>query len=189
MTSRLLALAALWWPLALAQERPLFYAPLDKSVIAPGALRVVVSSMGETTLLLDGKVVKTDAPAPGVIRADLTLAPGAHELVARNGAGESKIGVFAGRQQAGFEPFKQHPPTATCETCHAVKQGEWALRRASLAPICAACHPQDRFAKVHTHGTDLLAECQACHMPHGSQAAKLLKQPKEIGCKQCHGQQ
>jgi predicted CXXCH cytochrome family protein len=184
----MIVLPVLGLTMALAQEAPLFYAPLDQSLIPVGVFRVVAHSAGDTKLLLDGKPVAFEAPAPGVIRADVKLGAGAHELVARNAAGESKLAIFAGKAQAGFQPFKQHPPLASCDTCHALKQNQWAMKRASLAPVCAACHPQDRFPVVHTHGADLLAECQACHMPHGSQAAKLLKQPKEIGCKQCHGQ-
>lgn len=171
-----------------AQDPPLLLAPADQSVIPPGAFRIVAKSAGKVELLVDGKSQPVRTPAPGVVQVELKLAPGAHEIVARNESGETKVQVFAGKQHNDWPAFKPHPPVAACETCHAVKQGAWALRRASLAPICASCHPQSRFPLIHTHGTDLLGECQNCHMPHGSTAAKLLKVPKETACKQCHGQ-
>lgn len=180
-----LLMAAAWLP---AQDAPFLFMPANHSVVAPGPFRIAVKSEGKTELLLDGKPVAAVSPAPGVVRAEVTLTAGAHELVARNASGETKVEFFAGKQHADWPAFKQHPPVAACETCHAVKAGAWSLRRASLAPICASCHPQNRFPLIHTHNTDLLAECQNCHMPHGATAAKLLKMPKETACKQCHGQ-
>lgn len=171
-----------------AQDPPLFFTPADKSVVPPGPFRVIAKSAGKTEILVDDQPVAVASPVSGVVRAELKLAPGAHHIVARNESGETKVQVFAGKQHADWPSFKLHPPVATCETCHAVKEGAWALRRASLAPICASCHPQNRFPLIHTHNTDLLAECQNCHMPHGSTAAKLLKMPKDTACKQCHGQ-
>lgn len=175
-------------PASQAQDAPFFFSPTDKAVVPPGPFRVIMKSPGKTQLLLDGKAVETHSPGPGAVRAELKIAPGEHELAARNEAGETKVRIFAGKQHAGFEVFRLHPPVSTCETCHAVKDGAWGMRRISLAPICSACHPQDRFAIVHTHGTDLLAECQSCHVPHGSTAAKHLKVSKDTACKQCHGQ-
>ncbi len=170
------------------QEAPVVLSPTDQSTVPPGSLRIVLKSAGKTEVLVDGKAQAGVSPAPGVVYVEQALAAGAHEIVARNEAGETKVRVFAGKQHGDWPAFKLHPPVATCETCHAVKQGAWALRRASPAPICASCHPQARFPLIHTHNTDLLADCQNCHSPHGATAAKLLKVPKEIACKQCHGQ-
>lgn len=171
-----------------AQSPPEVFAPANHSVVPPGPFKFIAKSPGKTHVTLDGAELTVASPAPGVVRSEFKLSPGSHEIVARNESGETRIEVFAGKTHGEFQPFKLHPPVATCETCHAVKQNSWALRRASLAPICASCHPQNRFALIHTHNTDLLAECQGCHMPHGSTAAKLLKQPKETACRQCHGQ-
>lgn len=189
LTPRLRSLPVLFLTaVAAAQAPPEIFAPANHSVVAPGLLKIIAKSPGNTQVTVDGAAVAVTTAAPGAVRAEIKLTPGAHEIVARNDSGETRVEIFAGKTHGEWKAFKQHPPVATCETCHAVKQGAWALKRASLAPVCASCHPQNRFAIIHTHNTDLLAECQGCHMPHGSTSAKLLKVPKETACKQCHGQ-
>ncbi|MBL8230107.1 MAG: hypothetical protein JNL98_16585 [Bryobacterales bacterium] len=169
-----------------AAETPVFLSPLDESVIAPGALRVVAKGAGKGRLLLDGKPLDTASPVAGVFRAEVQLAPGPHELTLESEGGAAKVRVFAGTEHNGWKMFRQHPPAAACESCHAIKNGEWAMQRASLAPLCFACHERAKFPASHTHNTDILADCQNCHLPHGSQAKSHLVKPKETVCKQCH---
>jgi predicted CXXCH cytochrome family protein len=64
----------------------------------------------------------------------------------------------------------------------------WSFQRASIGSSCFACHERAAFPKIHTHNTDILAECQSCHLPHGSAVKGHLKLAKDTACKQCHGQ-
>ncbi|HUQ93726.1 MAG TPA: cytochrome c3 family protein [Bryobacteraceae bacterium] len=169
-----------------AQEGPLLFTPTDKSVVAPGSLRVIgKASMAQLTL--DGKAVPVTSPAAGVIHAELKLSPGPHELILKGAGGEARSVFFVGKEHQDWKMFRAHPPAAPgCDTCHAVKDGEWALKRATLSPICHTCHDKARFPATHTHNTDILTDCQNCHHPHGSAVKGHLKQPKEVVCKQCH---
>lgn len=177
----MLVLTAGW-----VSAQPQFLSPLTQAVVAPGQLRVVAKGAGKGQLFLNGKPVETASPVAGVFSAELKLAAGRHELLLKSEDGEAKAVVFAGSEHQGWNVFRQHPPVATCDTCHAVKNGEWATKRASLAPLCFACHERGRFPVTHTHNTDTLADCQNCHLPHGSQAKAHLKMAKETACKQCH---
>jgi predicted CXXCH cytochrome family protein len=169
-----------------AQEGAIFLSPLPDSAVPVGPLRIVAKGTGAGRLLIDGKPAETVSPAAGVFRAEVTLARGEHELALESKDGLAKIRVFSGEAHGGWKAFRQHPPAATCETCHAVRNGEWTLRRASLAPLCFTCHERGKFPLSHTHNTDILADCQTCHLPHGSQVKGHLLKPKELACKQCH---
>lgn len=170
----------------IAAQEAMFLSPLPESVVPPGPLRVVAKGSGKGRIQVDGKPVETISPVPGVFRAEVTLPPGEHELSLESESGPAKVRVFSGKEHKDWKVFRQHPPAATCETCHAVKNGEWAMQRASLAPLCFSCHERANFPASHTHNTDILADCQTCHLPHGSQVKGHLLKPKEAACKQCH---
>ncbi len=171
---------------AVAQVKPLILAPASDSVVAAGALRIIARAEGNALLQLDGAKVDAQSPAAGVLYADVKVGEGPHELLVKTGAGESKIRFAAGKEQSGAKMFHPHPPAAACDACHAVRNQVWAMKRATLAPLCFTCHARDRFVPSHTHNTDTLADCQICHQPHGSVSKGHLKQPREVACKQCH---
>lgn len=181
---RLLLLVCGW---AMGQERPELFAPADESVVMVGKVRVVGRAAGPVSLLLDGKAVAVASPGPGAVMAELLPGAGEHVLVLKGQGGESKVRFFVGEERAEWKMFRPHPPLASgCDTCHAVKNDAWALKRASLSPLCHTCHDKERFPAVHTHSTDILADCQNCHLPHGSTARGHMMKPKEVACKQCH---
>jgi len=162
-------------------------APVDQSVVAPGTIRVIARAEGTAKLLLDGKPVPASSPAAGVWLAEVKAVEGAHELSLESGQGNATVRFFAGKEHNGWPAFKTHPPgNVACDTCHALKAGAWALRRATLSPLCHTCHDLAKFVPTHTHNTGTLVDCQNCHMPHGSGAKAHLRQPREVACKQCH---
>jgi len=158
--------------------------PADQSVIASGPVRVIARGAGP--LLLDGKPIAAERPAPGVLAASVTAPAGTHEI----SLGSQKVRFITGSGAApkDWKPYQPHPPAlAGCDACHAVKDGAWAMRRPSLIGICFACHDRGKFPPVHSHNVDVLVECQTCHNPHGSAAKGHLRMTKEVACKQCHG--
>ena len=170
--------------LALAQvspDGPRVLRPRDKSAVAAGKLSIIARS--GAPLLLDGKPVDAKRPGPGALAAEVHLAPGLHEL----SAGGQTIRFFAGpNPPAGFQAYRLHPPSgASCETCHAVRDGAWEFRGAETS--CLGCHDLKKFPVTHTHNTEVLAECGLCHDPHGSTGKFHLKFVRETACKLCHG--
>lgn len=168
---------------AQAPEGPRILRPLDRTVLKPGPLAIIARGAGE--LRLDGKPLATAQPAPEVVTATITPGPGLHELA----LGDRKLQFFVGATKApsGWKAYRPHPPAATCETCHAVKDGAWGFQAVPLSTNCFGCHDQKSFPVGHAHNAEVLAECQLCHDPHGSTEKFHLKMPRETACKQCHG--
>jgi predicted CXXCH cytochrome family protein len=167
-------------------DEPRILRPVDQSVVAPGPLSIVARGSAKSELRLDGKQLAATQPGPSALTAVAKLSPGLHELVLRDGGSEQKIQFLvqgAPGAPAAWSPFRAHPPAATCDACHAVKEGAWEFKSGS----CFACHDAKPFPSTHSHTTEVLAECQLCHSPHGSTAVKHLKMKKELACKQCHG--
>jgi len=165
---------------ALAEEGIL--RPTDKSVIKAGPLSVVASGTGE--LRLDGKTVTVSRPAAGVVTAHVNPSPGMHELT----LGPKKTQFFMGpNPPQGWKEFRPHPPAAACDSCHTAASGTWAIKGDLAGENCFRCHDQKVFPKPHQHNSEVLAECQLCHNPHGSTEKFHLKMAKETACKQCHG--
>lgn len=162
---------------------PTIIRPADGSQLPTGDFLAIAKARGEVELILDGKAAATAKPAADVWTAGLKLAEGPHELILRSSAGERKIRFRA----ASGAAFRVHPPAAACASCHAVQDGAWTLKGASLEGSCASCHNLEKFAASHSHNTETLAECQMCHEPHGSDVKFHLKMPKVSACKQCHG--
>ncbi|MBI4791896.1 MAG: hypothetical protein HY789_03995, partial [Deltaproteobacteria bacterium] len=53
-------------------------------------------------------------------------------------------------------------------------------------PLCFQCHEQGGFSGRHLHGPSASGNCTACHDPHGSSEANLLKMPLKELCLDCH---
>ena len=164
--------------LVLLAEEPQILRPTDGAVVKPGELTVIARAGG---LSLDGKPVASKEHAPGVWTAVVNPALGEHQLKLASGA------AIRFRVSTDGATYRVHPPAATCEACHAVKNGAWEFRTAVLESSCSACHDLKNFAVTHSHNTTTLADCQTCHDPHGSSAKFHLKMPKQTACKQCHG--
>jgi len=156
--------------------------PTPGSLFSKGPVRVIARADGKAELLLDGKAVPVERPAEGVITAILHPNPGPHELA----LGEHKVKFTVGKADGEWTSFKEHPPVASCQNCHAVKNGVWSLQRASLVTLCFPCHDKEKFPKAHTHVAGILADCQMCHNAHGSNAKGFLTMTRETACKQCH---
>jgi predicted CXXCH cytochrome family protein len=167
---------------ALAQESAILR-PMNQTVVPLGTLMVVARGPASAKMALDGIPVDSQQPAPGTFTANLKLSAGRHELT----LGTSRVQFAVGNGPADWKQFRQHPPFASCSMCHAVKVGEWGLRSEKTVEICAGCHDLKSFPKLHMHNTEVLKECQECHMPHGSAEKSNLKMNKETACKLCHG--
>ena len=157
--------------------------PVDQTVLKAGPLSIIVRGAGE--LRLDGKALTAKQPASGVLTATVAPAGGRHELT----LGDQKLQFFVGaaKAPAGWKPYRPHAPAASCDTCHAVKDGAWGFKGAKLSTNCFGCHEQKTFASPHSHNAEVLAECPLCHNPHGSAEKFHLKMPRDTACKQCHG--
>jgi predicted CXXCH cytochrome family protein len=158
--------------------------PLDQSILESGMVKLVAKAGETAKLLVDGKPVATTKAGPNALSADLTLTPGTHGIT----LDAQKIQVFvkgSGSAPAGWEVFRPHPPSASCDACHVAKEGAWSVK--SYDSSCAGCHNLAKFPQTHTHAATVLEECQLCHNPHGSKARFHLKFTKETACKQCHG--
>ena len=170
----------------LAQEAPALFTPANQSLVVEPKLRIAGRAGAKAQLMLDGMTVPFAQPAAGVVMGEVALTPGMHELTLKDEVGEAKVWFFAGKEHEGWPTFRPHPPLAVgCDTCHAVKNEVWSLKRASPSLLCHSCHDKEKFPSVHTHNTDTLADCQNCHMPHGSAKAHM-KTPKAVACKQRH---
>ncbi len=157
--------------------------PMNQTVIPAGPLTIAAKGPASAKLTLDAKPIESQQPAPGIHTATIKPDPGTHELA----LGTAKVQFAVGTGPAEWKAFRQHPPTAQCTTCHAIKSGEWAFRTEKLADTCAGCHDLKTFPKTHNHNTEILKDCQECHMPHGSTEKSHLKWNKETACKLCHG--
>ncbi len=178
--------------LAQTSEKTAILRPADKSILNQGQFSIIAQASGGG-LRLDGKPLSSIQPAPGVLTIKVMPSPGLHELVLTTQEGEQKLQFFvqatahSGRTPEGWKTFKVHPPEASCDTCHALKEGIWSFKGSVLSENCFGCHDQKTFPEGHTHNEEVLAECQLCHDPHGSTEKYLLTMPRETACKQCHG--
>jgi DmsE family decaheme c-type cytochrome len=77
-----------------------------------------------------------------------------------------------------------------CNDCHDVHGtfGNNNLRStADQNAICTKCHAETRGPFVYEHAAVKAEGCMACHTPHGSQNARLLRMPNvNTLCNQCH---
>jgi predicted CXXCH cytochrome family protein len=166
---------------AMAQE---ILRPADQTSVKPGPLSVVVKASPSAQLTVDGAPVPLRGEGPGAMSAQIKVAAGKHTLILKDGGVEKRVEFMGG---TGLPEFRVHPPATTCDTCHAVKDGAWSFKSIVLSDSCFTCHDSGKFPTAHTHVPEILPDCQLCHQPHGSAAAKHLKMKKEVACKQCHG--
>lgn len=168
-------------------EPPAILTPTDQSVVTGPVLQVIGRAASQAQLLMNGRPVEIQHVGPGAILARITVSPGKHELLLRDNEGQTAVSFMADPASQAGAPFRPHPPLeVTCEGCHAVKDNTWALKRTTTASLCFSCHERSKFPAAHTHGTDILADCQVCHLPHGSAAKAHLRRPKAAACRQCH---
>jgi DmsE family decaheme c-type cytochrome len=79
-----------------------------------------------------------------------------------------------------------------CATCHVpALDGTGARAPRGTNGMCLACHAEhdvlNRFEHVPASEVALEGEgCTACHVPHGSPHARLLRRPGDALCLQCH---
>ena len=161
-------------------------------MVPPGPLAIVARAPARAELRLDGKPLPAAMPAPPALTATVTLAPGRHELLLISSGQEVRVQFFVrsptrADQPAGWLEFRTHPPSASCDACHAVRNGTWSFKGEAQSESCFSCHKPEAFAGVHSHTSETLAECQMCHSAHGSTAVRHLKLKKDLACKQCHG--
>jgi DmsE family decaheme c-type cytochrome len=90
------------------------------------------------------------------------------------------------------EPFGHRVPqnAMTCVDCHnphgTFKPGLQRMANAN-EPGCLNCHGDKRGPFVFEHAPVREEGCQSCHMPHGSQNAKMLiRQEVRLVCLECH---
>lgn len=80
----------------------------------------------------------------------------------------------------------------TCATCHVgAPEAAGAAAPRGTSVLCLACHaehdPLASFEHVPLNEMALEGEgCTACHDPHGSAHARLLRRPGDALCLQCH---
>ncbi|MBD3334903.1 MAG: hypothetical protein GF355_05255 [Candidatus Eisenbacteria bacterium] len=96
---------------------------------------------------------------------------------------------------AEFKRRSSHPLEAgilRCTDCHDLASIESALGGQEFDWSCQECHPEFSGPFPHEHPVvnEHLVEgggCIECHEPHGSPNDRLLKQPGDGLCNQCHG--
>ena len=165
---------------------PRILRPADQSAIPKGPFTVIAKADAGAKLELDGKPLAVTELASGILSVTISAPAGVHELRLTAASGERKIRFAVGALE-NYKHFRVHPPAATCDSCHAARNGVWEMKNAVLEKTCSGCHNLSSFAKSHTHNTEVLNECQMCHNPHGSTETKHLVLPKITACKQCHG--
>jgi predicted CXXCH cytochrome family protein len=78
-----------------------------------------------------------------------------------------------------------HQPYADklCRDCHDFESASGLV----LPPekLCLSCHV-DFVTGVHVHGPVAVGDCMACHLPHDSRFASLLKNERSRVCSTCH---
>jgi len=96
--------------------------------------------------------------------------------------------------ETAFSRHSQHPVkqrNITCLSCHQFTKGADRSMRLDQLRICQDCHPEQAgpFPYEHPAAHAYMVAgggCIECHEPHGSENSRLLKQPAENLCLQCH---
>jgi DmsE family decaheme c-type cytochrome len=111
---------------------------------------------------------------------------------------DDQAGFCARCHPAAAQQFKKrsnHPVadgSVTCLSCHDFTgAGQPDIGYGGNAN-CYGCHPQEASPYLFPHeaGSSFSTEgagCVACHSPHGSSNERLLNQPDNRLCRQCHG--
>jgi DmsE family decaheme c-type cytochrome len=96
---------------------------------------------------------------------------------------------------ANFNLYSAHPVASgemQCTDCHKLTGVNDPLLQAGLDWRCQSCHTELAGPYVYEHEVvyDHLVDgggCTTCHNPHGSPNDRLLRQPGQALCMQCHG--
>jgi DmsE family decaheme c-type cytochrome len=94
-----------------------------------------------------------------------------------------------------FRARSNHPLTdwaVTCLDCHNVAGDIDIGFGHGIDASCARCHPENSGPYMYEHEatSSFVTEdggCISCHRPHGSANERLLNQPGDGLCRQCHG--
>lgn len=79
-----------------------------------------------------------------------------------------------------------------CTDCHKMDETVKGMLTGGLDRICQNCHPEYAGPYLHEHPVTSAfyidgGGCVECHQPHGSHNDRLLNQPGQGVCLQCHG--
>lgn len=82
----------------------------------------------------------------------------------------------------------QHAPYAgrNCDGCH--RRGLSTRAKGDASKVCFACHSSDAFQAKAVHTVVRRGECLACHDPHSSPNASLVRLAGQELCFSCHGE-
>jgi len=94
----------------------------------------------------------------------------------------------------GFARRSNHPlrqGALTCLSCHRFAKRQGQSLAYDLNRVCRDCHPEQAGPFLYEHeATNAYAVegggCVECHAPHGSNNDRLLRQPGNQLCRQCH---
>lgn len=74
-----------------------------------------------------------------------------------------------------------------CHNPHQTQTTEQQLGRSQISEKCLICHPAQRGPFTYEHLGVEVGGCLACHQPHGSENARLLKRSNQyLLCLECH---
>jgi DmsE family decaheme c-type cytochrome len=93
-------------------------------------------------------------------------------------------------ERAQSHRFSSHPLAAgkmACSDCHNShgSAGPKMLKKNTLNETCYTCHAEKRGPFLFEH-RPVVEDCAACHTPHGSNMAPLLKSRSPFMCQECH---
>lgn len=96
---------------------------------------------------------------------------------------------------ASFGRRSAHPlvdGAIDCLSCHSFSGASEPQYGHGASANCYSCHPEQSGPYIHTHPATLSfavegGGCTECHQPHGSPNERLLNQPGQTLCLQCHG--
>ena len=94
-------------------------------------------------------------------------------------SGEKADKAAAGASQSQHLPYREK----SCNDCH-----DKSKQNGLVAPrneLCFVCHA-DFIKGSYVHGPVAIGDCLACHQPHSSGFAALLKTEKSAICFKCH---
>ncbi len=80
----------------------------------------------------------------------------------------------------------------SCTDCHAFTVANQPTVGHGATATCYNCHPEQSGPYIHDHPAAISfavegGGCLECHQPHGSANRRLLDQPGNALCQQCHG--
>lgn len=86
--------------------------------------------------------------------------------------------------------FSHHPiieGKISCSDCHNPHGalGHGMIKAENVNQLCYKCHADKRGPYIWEH-PPVEEDCMKCHAPHGTKAAKLLKEKQPQLCQQCH---